>query len=1420
MRRDNYPYSHRYSRTHSGGLKPYMSQPGLGLADEVGRPRFGRDSSLDVSGGQISGGDSTEGENSSPSPDDTILRPPPPSRFAGTNTGSPVSAHYKKTSISNAILSGTQTGLSILGRRRGGSMDAGSRELLSQTPPRNVNTTPSKFSPPPPPPPGTMQSPPPRKRTNSNGSFLSTLIRPKTPVRDKHDGKASNATVTPVPIRTDSLTSKSQPSVNSHRPPPKPARAIPPVPVTSVPSSGSGISTTSQENASQSHHTNVLNASNTSSSITTQLTSTNPNERSSVPLAQPQPEPTLIRPAFVKSNSSLSGRGPLLPRLTTSINTTSTTYTLPTQNPATFARGASTGVMENTKTTPANPVGLRRSQSGAPQLNLPPTNPRLSLTAFLDSGGGRLSPSVILRPPPLPILNLPVLPPINAEASSSQGDSSRTRRQGLNTMPALPRHGTGRGVAAHEEADLEDDEDMEEEGEDGSDHDDAEDDERNGLADSRPSFSSETSIDDVDEDGLPSRSSSCDASRPEAKASPLEPYYGDLSRPPEKRFSRTPHLAKVDIAHIDLSFLDKPPPMPDHEKAKGKGRAKDLNEDAGQTPIAGHGHFWGGSSSSYSRYTGTAGGAGNSRADYFGRTVSDRAASSTVADRASMPSPRTPRPGDHLRFSTATTPIGQHDHLHHNHGVKPPAHHALCPSPPPILPTTDSDQKLSVTLAKLQQLTKHPDMYRRASKSLVDVQTIEKKEMVEQILREEEDQAEEERRRRAKALRMSMRATVQGTPLDEDKAAKRSSMLKTPTIDGLPPTYGLATIGRDPAKASLHSASGAVSGNTFGLTGDLGNTTGTDGDSHKDSSSSSAILRPSDDTKAGAIHDEEGGVGRRTSKRISMAPAYDALPHPLLRKRRSMPTFTAASAEPPPYPDPDLAPFLTRRAAGMKVEPREDEGRERLPGYTNDIHIMAVMPRKMEFSAPGVQAKDRKWKRVLVVLEGTALKVYKPPHGSSGVSAIGEWWENKVGAGDATMGPSTASYNAPRYGVSAQQRGDSATGGTGAVVGRKSMDLDERSNGGRPLTMHQIANRSPTLLMRQSLTAPQVNVRQPTMSMPQQGTPPSTKSALTLAVQLLKPGATRHGRSNSDVAQSPTRPRSPRSSLNLPTSHSGRTTPTSSGTIASSSMRSHSPSSTQLTTPPPSVSSHNLNSSPSSRPTTPATSSIALSNTGLSSASSAQSGFRVGAGPHAHAGSVRHASGASVSGVNVVSNSTSGATMGKGKNRDVGGHSKDQRGVLSPKESDLIRVYTMQHAESGLGKDYLKRRNVIRVRLEGEQFLLQGKDVGDVILWIEGLQAAANIALDLDERPMPRGPMFPRSVFIIVTISDVALMMMNIDDADDDVAHLRPSIQLCMVPALEPTIINHQQDKRPFLLHNLHLLLDDLLIQIVVLVKL
>ncbi len=98
----------------------------------------------------------------------------------------------------------------------------------------------------------------------------------------------------------------------------------------------------------------------------------------------------------------------------------------------------------------------------------------------------------------------------------------------------------------------------------------------------------------------------------------------------------------------------------------------------------------------------------------------------------------------------------------------------------------------------------------------------------------------------------------------------------------------------------------------------------------------------------------------------------------------------------------------------------------------------------------------------------------------------------------------------------------------------------------------------------------------------------------------------------------------------------------------------------------------------------------------------------------------------------------------------------------------LIKRYSLQNAESGLAADYVKRRNVVRIRAEGEQFLLHTDSAKDVVDWIEvslirsgsnnlltsllfhvlhpqqAFQAATNVSLDLDVRPMPKIITLPR----------------------------------------------------------------------------
>jgi hypothetical protein len=70
----------------------------------------------------------------------------------------------------------------------------------------------------------------------------------------------------------------------------------------------------------------------------------------------------------------------------------------------------------------------------------------------------------------------------------------------------------------------------------------------------------------------------------------------------------------------------------------------------------------------------------------------------------------------------------------------------------------------------------------------------------------------------------------------------------------------------------------------------------------------------------------------------------------------------------------------------------------------------------------------------------------------------------------------------------------------------------------------------------------------------------------------------------------------------------------------------------------------------------------------------------------------------------------------------------------------LIKQYTLQNAESGLAADYVKKRNVVRLRVEGEQFLLQTDSARDVVDWIEvsKLQARSPCNIDANDSSPPR----------------------------------------------------------------------------------
>jgi hypothetical protein len=72
------------------------------------------------------------------------------------------------------------------------------------------------------------------------------------------------------------------------------------------------------------------------------------------------------------------------------------------------------------------------------------------------------------------------------------------------------------------------------------------------------------------------------------------------------------------------------------------------------------------------------------------------------------------------------------------------------------------------------------------------------------------------------------------------------------------------------------------------------------------------------------------------------------------------------------------------------------------------------------------------------------------------------------------------------------------------------------------------------------------------------------------------------------------------------------------------------------------------------------------------------------------------------------------------------------------------REYTLQYAEAGIATDYVKRKYVLRVRAEGEQFLMQCANEEQRDAWVEAVQAGSSIALALEDRNMPKHITLPR----------------------------------------------------------------------------
>ena len=416
---------------------------------------------------------------------------------------------------------------------------------------------------------------------------------------------------------------------------------------------------------------------------------------------------------------------------------------------------------------------------------------------------------------------------------------------------------------------------------------------------------------------------------------------------------------------------------------------------------------------------------------------------------------------------------------------------------------------------------------------------------------------------------------------------------------------------------------------------------------------------------------------------------------PTLRRHSSvpmlMPSQKAEEETEPVYPTYDPPPYTAPTL-------REDEGKEALPPYWNDILIAGLLPRKMEFSAPGVQARDRSWRKVWCELRGTTLLVYKVGHLAQkfGSLASGTGSAGSVSYNHASSASVSSHTPAGRRSIG----GNSVIETAGSVAqGTAPASSPERGERNRETQHDEIP-------LSHKITVPQIKAQALTLNNAQLNalTTPTT-------VPPPQPGAMSSSRPSTSQAIGSSNSRAPsRSSFNL----TRIATPTGTSNFQPSRNSS-------------------LSVMPSSHS---GTSHATSSNSGHSSRSHhSRRSTHISIGP-----SIISA----VSNVAQHASSTARTTplpdsKGKGKGKDNGktkginfaqgpAHGPDGKPLMDnggreigygPSPNTLVKGYTLQNAESGLATDYLKRKNVIRVRSEGEQFLLQATDMEDVVRWIE-----------------------------------------------------------------------------------------------------
>ncbi|KAH7023729.1 hypothetical protein EDB80DRAFT_745527 [Ilyonectria destructans] len=142
------------------------------------------------------------------------------------------------------------------------------------------------------------------------------------------------------------------------------------------------------------------------------------------------------------------------------------------------------------------------------------------------------------------------------------------------------------------------------------------------------------------------------------------------------------------------------------------------------------------------------------------------------------------------------------------------------------------------------------------------------------------------------------------------------------------------------------------------------------------------------------------------------------------------------------------------------------------------------------------------------------------------------------------------------------------------------------------------------------------------------------------------------------------------------------------------------------------------------------------------------------------------------------------------------------------KKSKLERSYSLLYADVGIAADYKKRRYVIRIRAETDQFLLSCVELSTFVKWLEGLFAAIDVATPLDDRDFPRDMSIPRIQRIrwfrgedptptTVDLSELDLTEDQLNEASSSQVERRPSTSPPPVPPQPEIPIEPETDGAP-----------------------